>query len=72
MRIEDCRNEKGCDGCMSWRYISTQGMRSGDLIDGSFLGRGLLGLDLSKKKRPYVGWIKKFIAEVNLWIGARS
>lgn len=56
---------------MSWKYISVKGTSSGKLIDGSFIGRNLLSVDFPKRKRPYVHWIKKFITEGILWIGAR-
>ena len=56
---------------MSWKYISVKGTSSGELIDGSFIGRNLLAVDFPKRKRPYVHWIEKFMTEVILWIGEK-
>ena len=56
---------------MSWKYISAKRLHSGERVDGYFLGRGLLVVDLPQKKRPYVHWIKKLMTEVILWIGAK-
>ena len=53
---------------MSWSDVCRKEMRAGELLDGLFIGKGLIVLNPPKRKRLRLRGFKNLWKEIQKWI----